>query len=433
MSILSNVMGQYNTKLDNTAIEDFPRYDFATRIKPQVRWLTPVTWLLSYPDVWKHKVKIHRDPRLKDIKPPYLLICNHNSFTDFKVMTAAIFPHRANYVVALDGFIGREWLMRKVGCIAKRKFVNDVQIIRQTQHLLSKGQIVTYYPEARYSLIGTPSELPESFGKMAKYFNVPVVSLIMNGHHIDEPAWNQKSRGVPLEASFSLVLDKDDLARLSPDEIDHRLAEAMHYDDFAWQRENQIEVHTPDRAEGLHRVLYQCPQCKTEYRMTSQGARLSCQACGATWEMNPLGVLHALEGDTIFSHPPDWYEWQRENVRSEIEAGTYSLECEALIDSLPNADGFVQMGKGTLKHDMNGFVLCGTHNGKPFEVRRDVIENYAIHIEYNYIDKKMDCVDISTIDDTYFVYPTAHDVSVTKISLATEELYKRHKRNLKQT
>jgi len=62
MSILSNVMGQYNTKLDNTAIEDFPRYDFATRIKPQVRWLTPVTWLLSYPDVWKHKVKIHRGP-----------------------------------------------------------------------------------------------------------------------------------------------------------------------------------------------------------------------------------------------------------------------------------------------------------------------------------------------------------------------------------
>jgi uncharacterized membrane protein len=89
------------------------------------------------------------------------------------------------------------------------------------------------------------------------------------------------------------------------------------------------------------------------------------------------------------------------------------------------------MGKGTLKHDMNGFVLRGTHNDKPFEVRRDVVENYAIHIEYNYIDKKMDCVDISTIDDTYFVYPTTRDASVTKIALATEELYKHHKRNMK--
>lgn len=422
--VSSNVMGQYNTKLDETAIEDFPRYDFATRIEPQVRWLTPLTWLLSFPAVWKHKVKIQRDPRLKHIKPPYLLICNHNAFIDFKVMTAAIFPHRANYIVALDAFIGREWIMRKVGCIAKRKFVNDVQIIRQTQHLLKKGQIVVYYPEARYSLIGTPSKLPESFGKMAKHLKVPVVSLVAHGHHIDEPCWNQKSRGIPLEAELSLVLDTDELARLSVEEIDARLARALIYDDFAWQRENKIEVHNADRAEGLHRVLYQCPRCKTEYRMTSQGARLSCEACGASWEMNPLGVLRALEGDTVFSHAPDWFNWQRENVRAEVEAGSYSLECEVLIDSLPNSDGFVQMGKGTLKHDMNGFVLRGSHNGKAFEVRREVIENYAIHIEYNYIDKKLDCVDISTIDDTYFVYPTTRDASVTKIALATEELYR---------
>lgn len=425
MGIFSNnVMGLYNQKLDDVAIEDFPRYDFATRIEPQVRWLTPVAWLLSFPDVWKHKVKIHRDPRLKDIKPPYLLICNHNSFTDFKVMTAAIFPHRANYVVALDGFIGREWIMRKVGCIAKRKFVNDVQLIRQTQQLLNKGQIVVYYPEARYSLIGTPSELPVSFGKMVKHFKVPVVSLVMHGHHVDEPNWNQKSRGVRLEADFNLVVDKTELASLSPEAIDARMAEALRYDDFAWRRENNIAVYDEDRAEGLHRVLYQCPRCKTEYRMSSSGAQLHCEACGTTWEMDPLGVLHALEGETVFSHAPDWYEWQRENVRAEVLAGSYGLECEVLIDSLPNADGFVQMGKGTLKHDMNGFVLKGQHAGQPFEVRRDVAENYAIHIEYNYIDKKMDCVDISTIDDTYFVYPTTRDASVTKISLAVEELFK---------
>ena len=429
MGIFSNnVMGLYNQKLDDVAIEYFPRYDFATRIEPQVRWLTPLSWLLSFPDVWKHKVKIHRDPRLKNIKPPYLLICNHNSFTDFKVMTAAIFPRRANYVVALDAFIGREWIMRKVGCIAKRKFVNDVQIIRQTQHLLNKGQIVVYYPEARYSLIGTPSELPESFGKMVKHLKVPVVALVMHGHHVDEPNWNQKSRGVPLEADFNLVLDKDELAGLSAEDVDTRLAEALQYDDFTWRRENGIEIHDPDRAEGLHRVLYQCPRCKTEYRMSSSGSQLHCEACGTTWEMNPLGVLHALEGDTVFSHAPDWYEWQRENVRAEVEAGTYALECEVLIDSLPNSDGFVQMGKGSLQHDMNGFVLKGRHAGQDFEVRRDVIENYAIHIEYNYIDKQLDCIDISTIDDTYFVYPTTRDASVTKISLAVEELFKHQKK-----
>ena len=88
-------------------------------------------------------------------------------------MTAAIFPYRANYVVALDGFISREWIMRLVGCIAKRKFVNDLELIRQTVKLLKQKQIVTYYPEARYSLIGTNAVLPESLGKMIQFLKVP--------------------------------------------------------------------------------------------------------------------------------------------------------------------------------------------------------------------------------------------------------------------
>ena len=37
------------------------------------------------------------------------------------VATRAIWPQRANYVVAIDGFIGREKLLRDVGCICHRR------------------------------------------------------------------------------------------------------------------------------------------------------------------------------------------------------------------------------------------------------------------------------------------------------------------------
>lgn len=76
-----NVMGNYNQKLADTRIADFPRYDFFKEVKPQARYLMPLTWLLSYPDVWKHKTRFYRD--LQGVKPPYLLLCNHNSFFDF--------------------------------------------------------------------------------------------------------------------------------------------------------------------------------------------------------------------------------------------------------------------------------------------------------------------------------------------------------------
>ena len=45
-------------------------------------------------------------------------------------------------------------------------------------------------------------------------------------------------------------------------------------------------------------------------------------------------------------------------------------------------------------------------------------------IEYDYLGKKGDCVDLNTINDTLYVYPKGSDFSVTKMSLATEELWK---------
>ncbi len=111
-----NVMGNYNQKLANTKIADFPRYDFFKEVKPQARYLTPVAWrsvILTSGSIKRTFTVIYKASSLLPV------MCNHNSFFDFKVMTAAIFPRRANYVVALDGFIGREWIcVRSLHCQA---------------------------------------------------------------------------------------------------------------------------------------------------------------------------------------------------------------------------------------------------------------------------------------------------------------------------
>ena len=99
---------------------------------------------------------------MEKTRSPYLLLCNHNAFYDFFVATAATFPHQAFYVVAIDGFIGLEWLMRRVGCVGKRKFTNDVRLIRHLKTVADRGKIVAVYPEARYSLCGTKAVLPPS-------------------------------------------------------------------------------------------------------------------------------------------------------------------------------------------------------------------------------------------------------------------------------
>jgi hypothetical protein len=47
---------------------------------------------------------------------------------------------------------------------------------------------------------------------------------------------------------------------------------------------------------------------------------------------------------------------------------------------------------------------------------------YSCHIEFDYFGKG-DCIDLSTLDDTYYLFPQGSNFSVTKIALATEELF----------
>ena len=104
-------------------------------------YLQMVAWLLSFPETFATHSKIRRH-HMEGLKGPYILLCNHNSFLDFKVATAAVFPRRSNYIVAVDGLIKREALMHHVGCFMKRKFVSDLKIVMQIKHSLKVNKVV---------------------------------------------------------------------------------------------------------------------------------------------------------------------------------------------------------------------------------------------------------------------------------------------------
>ena len=400
--------------------DQYPHFDMTKKI--QRMHLRPLIWLLCAPALISHRNRLEKI-NMDGIKPPYLLLCNHNAFMDFKVATKATFPHRVNYVVAIDGYLKREWLLRFIGCICKRKFTRDVTLVKQLKEVTSRGDIAAIYPEARYSLCGTTAVLPQSLGKLAKFLKVPVVTLICHGHHINSPFWNLHDRKVKgTQATMKCLFSADELEKADSDEVIRRIRQEFEYDDYRWQEENNILIKYKGRAEGLHKILYQCPHCKTEYEMTSSGSTLECKSCGKKWTLEETGKLCATEGETEFSRIPDWYEWERSNVRKEVKNGTYHFECDTHVDILPK-DRYISIGKAHLVHDMNGFTLKGNHDGEDYEVKWPASDLYSCHIEYDYLGKYGDCVDLNTIKYTFYIYPEDCKFSVTKFALATEELY----------
>ena len=383
-----------------------------------------------------------RKIRMEGVEPPYLLLATHASMLDFPVMYTAVAPHNANNVVAIDAIrdVG-DWLMRRLGCICKRKFVQDLDLIRNMRYCAEHyGTIVCIYPEARYSLDGTTSFLPESVGKMGKLMKVPVVVLRMYGTFIAAPQWNKAEQRLPLACELECIATAEEVRKLSPAELNARIYAAMQRDDYEYQRRMGIELKNPRRADGLHNILYQCPHCGTEYKMYSEGTRLWCAACGKAWQMDEHSVLSAEEGETEFRYIPDWTKWERENVRAEVRGGTYRFEDEVTVHTLPNAKRFYDQGKGRLVQTCEGTRLTCTAYGKPVDLFWAGTELESVHIEYDYPYRKEkykknifgDCVDISTREDSYWLHPVNGRDRLTKISFATEEIYFLAKERVKE-
>ena len=406
-------------------VNSLPRFDLISPPNKTKWFLKPLTWILSVPELIATRNKVFKH-NMQHVKGAYLLLCNHNSFLDFKVAVKAIFPRSANYIVAVDGFIGREKLLRDVGCLLKRKFVSDMRIVRNIMYGLNKNkEICAIYPEARYSLVGTTAILPDSLGKMAKMLKKPVVTLICHGNHLRQPVWNYlNKRKVKTTADMTCIVSAQEIESLSVQEINDRIREAFQYDDYRYQKEHDIHIKFKNRAEGLHKVLYKCPHCLDENNMHSKGHKLWCDHCHKVYEMDELGELHSKDGETEYSHIPDWYEWERSEVKKEVENGIYHVETEVEIDSLPNSSGYYRLGKGRLTHGVTGFDLHATFSdGEILSVHKNALENYGVHIEFDYFGKG-DGISFSNSDDTYYLFPSNQRFNVTKVHFGVEEIFK---------
>lgn len=403
------------------------KFDMQAPMIIQKMSLMPAVWGFSFLRKWIHHGKLEKI-RMEGLKPPYILICNHNAFYDFYILMTALAPQRGLFPAAVDDFIGRENPFRNIGGVPKRKYTSDLTVVKQCKKAIEMKQIFGIYAEARYSLCGLTEVIPDSVGQLVKLMGVPCVTLNCKGHHIYDPFWgNHVVRPVkPVEATMNQIFTPEEIKEASAEEINARIRQALYNDDFRWQSSKRIKVTYRKRAEGLHKVLYQCPHCMTEYKMNSKDHRIFCEHCGKSWELNYYGELVAENGETEFKYPTDWYKWEREQVKKEVVAGTYHFECDCYVNDLPNSKGFVRLGNAHMVHDMNGFTVEGIrdYDGEPFSMKIQAASQYAVHVEYRYkYGAFRDCIDLNTLKDTWYVFPRNCDFSVTKISLATEEIY----------
>ena len=403
-----------------------PRPAHRNPIKPNY-FLQTLIQVLSLPTFWQTRFSYtkHGMDRL-DPKEPVLILMNHSSFTDMKIASAIFYPKKYSIVTTTDAFVGMEWLVRLVGCIPTQKFVNDVTLIRDMEYMLKeKKTSVLMYPEASYSFDGKATALPRKMGVLLKKFDVPVIMIESFGAFSRNPLYNelQIRKGVRLSAKARCLFTREQIREKTVKELSDELDAAFGFDHFKWQEQQGIEINEPFRADGLNRILYKCAHCGAESRMVGKGIHLTCGACGKQYELTPLGKLAAADGNTEFPHIPDWYRWEREQVKQEILDGTYRMEADVKIGMMVDFKSIYMVGEGRLVHDLEGFHLTGCDGRLNYEQKP--LNCYGLYADY-YWYEIADVICIGNNDHLYYCFPQGCDI-VAKTRMATEEMYKLYK------
>ena len=325
------------------------------------------TWL-------NRQVKCQIKRNVDKLERPAIVLCNHGSFIDFAYFAMFLKKDKPHVVSTRQYFYEKKLgkLLKTLGCIPKSMFTTDMESIKNCLQVIKDKGVLVICPEARLSTAGDFEDIqPGTMGflrKMGK--DAAIYTIKFGGDYLAMPKWARRGntrfirKGSIVEAELSLLYEKGASTKVSLEEFEKTVLQALDYNDFEWL-EQHPELHYPqgNLAEGLENVLYRCPCCNSEFTIVSQGNTLTCQHCGFTDTMDDR--YHFTAGR--FGNLQQWYRWQMELLSKQIQADPeweISDDVTLFHSSIGGAQQLREAGKGHCVFSRQGLVYKGTDSGE---------------------------------------------------------------------
>jgi 1-acyl-sn-glycerol-3-phosphate acyltransferase len=262
-----------------------------------------------------YQVKAENQELIRTVKPPYVLLANHNNFWDPFFITSIITD--PVYFVTSDMHFhnpARRWFLRAVSAIPKTKFVSDLETIRNIMRIKQGKGIIGIFPEGRRSWDGHSLPLLYSTAKLIKLLKIPVVVILLKGAYLSRPRWTTRKRRGNVFINFKMGFTGEEIRSLSADAIFERMNQLLCYDEWDFQRKHMISILGQQRAETLELTLFMCPHCRAIGRLRSRKHSFFCRSCGYSTHVNQYGFFEKQSENLYFENVRDWNLWQLEEL-----------------------------------------------------------------------------------------------------------------------
>ena len=127
--------------------EEVKRFDMTKKPKHNYFVYYIAYFLLVPIFVLTRKIKINKK-NFEGLKAPYLALMNHTSMVDFRSCVLVNKPFRKiNNVISVETcYSYNEWIVRGIGAIPKRRFTNDLTLLKNMRYACHKqGNIFALY------------------------------------------------------------------------------------------------------------------------------------------------------------------------------------------------------------------------------------------------------------------------------------------------
>ncbi len=383
--------------------------------------------------VWKtfvaKKYNVHYNIKtdIKDEKQPFIFISNHASRLDYMYTGIPVLPKRMNFVAGYNEFY-RSHLAGVFGLlkvIPKRNFVPDNYTIREVNRIIKDNGNIMLFPEGMNSISGANQPVAIGTGKLLKHYKLPVYYSVIKGGYLTSPKYNLNDRIGKVEVDIDLLFTKEDLERLSAEEIEDKVNLAIYHDDYEWNltQNNQYDIGE-NGAEKLEDLLFWCPKCNKMHTMIGEGNKFYCKNCGNGMTLTNTYKMIPLSEDCVIPRTQtEWFNKQREIIKEQVKDENYSLTSKVKLGVLPenqlikDQQTSIIVGEGQLTLNRQGLTFNGIKNGQEF----------SFFIDSQQLPTYGMCTDLSRFytfykNDFYEFYP--EQSIVEEFFLATEEIHR---------
>jgi len=345
-------------------------------------------------------IKVRADRKIKSLPGPMVIVGNHPSFIDPIIMATALYGRPINFVAGEFLFRRKIFgpVIAKGGCIPKAQYRTDIRTVKAMMRVLSRGGVLGIFPEGTRLTDGHSIPFESGLASLVKKTGSSLVVFRSHGAYLTWPRWSENSwRKGRITAEFTSVLPKEEVEKMSIDEIYEFMKKELEYDEFQYFSDHPQNFRSKAIAAGVQNIANICPKCgglnttrvvdgkgDTSLRkdLRRKGNVLVCSKCGNKVAMNRRCFFEpAGPEDKYFPDLRQWAEWEQGIYGKMASEEGFCLKEKVELHKLCEEIYYAKVGEGVLTIRDGAITYEGTEcapedgilykKGKPVKSQKD--------------------------------------------------------------